>query len=193
MLISFLFYFTFITFFCLCLTCLAPPPQHSQKKEKSSVGSILAKKSHFYHIKTVWAEKIDVQNVLPEYPRPLMERTEWQNLNGLWEYSIQKAGAAEPSKFDGSILVPFAIESSLSGVQKTVGQENELWYKRTFAVSPKWKGNRILLQFGAVDWKSEIWLNCRTVSGISRHFLLAYQATAQGMSEERSSWGLKQF
>jgi beta-galactosidase/beta-glucuronidase len=110
-------------------------------------------------IKTAWAEKIDVQKVLPEYPRPMMERSDWQNLNGLWEYSIQKAGAAEPAKFDGSILVPFAIESSLSGVQKTVGQENELWYKRSFTVSPKWKGKRVLLQFGAVDWKSEIWLN----------------------------------
>ena len=65
-------------------------------------------------IKTAWAEKIDVQKVLPEYPRPMMERSEWQNLNGLWDYSIQKAGTVEPLKFDGSILVPFAIESSLT-------------------------------------------------------------------------------
>ncbi len=110
-------------------------------------------------IKTAWAEKIDVQNVLPEYPRPIMERTEWQNLNGLWDYAIRKMGMAEPTQFDGSILVPFAVETSLSGVQKTVGQENELWYKRTFTVSPKWKNKKVLLNFGAVDWKSEIWLN----------------------------------
>jgi len=110
-------------------------------------------------IKTSWAEKIDVKNVLPEYPRPLMERSEWVNLNGLWDYAILKAGLAEPTKFDGQILVPFAVESSLSGVQKTVGDENEVWYKRNFTVPSKWKNNKILLHFGAVDWKSEIWLN----------------------------------
>ncbi|NEW81414.1 MAG: beta-galactosidase [Mariniphaga sp.] len=110
-------------------------------------------------IKTSWAEKIDVKNVLPEYPRPIMERAEWVNLNGLWDYAILKAGLAEPSKFDGQILVPFAVESSLSGVQKTVGDENEVWYKRSFTVPSKWKNNKILLHFGAVDWKSEIWLN----------------------------------
>jgi len=110
-------------------------------------------------IKTSWAEKIDVKNVLPEYPRPIMERAEWVNLNGLWDYAILKAGLAEPSKFDGQILVPFAVESSLSGVQKTVGDENEVWYKRNFTVPTKWKNDKILLHFGAVDWKSEIWLN----------------------------------
>jgi len=110
-------------------------------------------------IKTSWAEKINVTNVLSEYPRPLMERPEWQNLNGLWEYAIRTTGTAEPAKFDGSILVPFAVESSLSGVQKTVGQENELWYKRSFTISPKWKNKKVLLHFGGVDWKSDIWLN----------------------------------
>ena len=110
-------------------------------------------------IKTSWAEKIDVKNVLPEYPRPIMERAEWFNLNGLWDYAILKAGLAEPSKFDGQILVPFAVESSLSGVQKTVGDQNEVWYKRNFTVPSKWKNDKVLLHFGAVDWKSEIWLN----------------------------------
>ncbi len=110
-------------------------------------------------IKTSWAEQTDVKNVLPEYPRPIMERADWQNLNGLWDYAILKAGNAEPAQFDGSILVPFAVESSLSGVQKMVGRENELWYKRSFTISPKWKNKKVLLHFGAVDWKSEIWLN----------------------------------
>jgi len=110
-------------------------------------------------IKTTWAEQTDVKNVLPEYPRPIMERAEWQNLNGLWDYAILKAGNTEPTQFDGSILVPFAVESSLSGVQKMVGRENELWYKRSFTVSPKWKNKKVLLHFGAVDWKSEIWIN----------------------------------
>ncbi len=110
-------------------------------------------------IKTAWAEKIDVNNVLPEYPRPIMERTEWMNLNGLWDYSILKAGLAEPVKFDGQILVPFAVESSLSGVQKSVGEENEVWYKRNFTMPTKWKGKNVLLHFGAVDWKTEVWMN----------------------------------
>lgn len=110
-------------------------------------------------IRTAWSEKIDVNNVLPEYPRPMMERAEWMNLNGLWNYAIQKAGLAEPAGFDGPILVPFPAESSLSGVQKTVGEENELWYKRTFVLPEKWKGKNILLHFGAVDWKTEVWVN----------------------------------
>lgn len=110
-------------------------------------------------IKTSWAEKIDVKNVLPEYPRPIMERADWMNLNGLWDYSILKAGLPEPSQFDGQILVPFPVESSLSGVMKTVGSENEVWYKRAFEVPAKWKGKNVLLHFGAVDWKAEVWVN----------------------------------
>lgn len=74
-------------------------------------------------IKTVWAEKIDVKNVLPEYPRPIMERPEWMNLNGRWDYSILQVGMPEPVTFDGQILVPYPVESSLSGVMKTVGKE----------------------------------------------------------------------
>lgn len=110
-------------------------------------------------IKTKWAESMDTKNVLPEYPRPIMERTDWSNLNGLWEYAILPVGQAEPQRFDGQILVPFAVESSLSGVQKELGSKNELWYKRTFKVPSNWKGKNILLHFGAVDWKTEIFLN----------------------------------
>lgn len=110
-------------------------------------------------IKTKWASQINPTNVLPEYPRPIMERAEWQNLNGLWNYAILPAGEQEPTKFDGEILVPFAVESSISGVQKMVGKENELWYQREFTVPSKWKSNKILLHFGAVDWKADVWVN----------------------------------
>lgn len=110
-------------------------------------------------IKTAWAEKIDVDNVRPEYPRPIMERDSWKNLNGLWEYAIAPKGSVEPSKYDGRILVPFAIESSLSGVGKTLGENNELWYKRTFTVPAKWKSQNVLLHFGAVDWRADVWVN----------------------------------
>jgi hypothetical protein len=110
-------------------------------------------------IKTEWAGKIDVNNVLPEYPRPILVRADWLNLNGLWGYSILKAGSGEPTVSTGKILVPFAVESSLSGVMKPVGRENEVWYNRTFEVPAKWKGKNILLHFGAVDWRADVWVN----------------------------------
>lgn len=110
-------------------------------------------------IKTAWAEKIDPTNVLPEYPRPIMERGEWKNLNGLWEYAIRPVGEEKPSKMDGQILVPFAVESSLSGVQKRLGEKNELWYSREFTVPANWKGQNVLLHFGAVDWRADVWVN----------------------------------
>jgi beta-galactosidase/beta-glucuronidase len=110
-------------------------------------------------IKTEWASKVDTNNVLPEYPRPIMERKEWKNLNGLWNYAIQEVGKSAPTKYDGQILVPFAVESSLSGVMKEVGAKNELWYNTTFSVESKWKDKNVLLHFGAVDWKTEVWLN----------------------------------
>lgn len=110
-------------------------------------------------IKTQWAEQVNPESVLPEYPRPQLERADWLNLNGEWEYAIQPVGQAEPAQFQGNILVPFAVESSLSGVQKEVGDKNELWYKRTFTVPSKWKGKDIVLNFGAVDWKAEVFVN----------------------------------
>lgn len=110
-------------------------------------------------ISTQWSEQVNPDNVLPEYPRPIMERTEWKNLNGLWDYAIIEKGKHTPSVFDGRILVPFAVESSLSGVGKTVGAEKELVYRRSFDVPSSWKGKRVLLHFGAVDWKTDVWVN----------------------------------
>lgn len=116
-------------------------------------------------LKTKWAEEIDINNVLPEYPRPIMERSNWLNLNGLWDYAILPVGKAEPNTFDGKILVPFAVESSLSGVMKEVGKDNELWYKTTFTVPKNWGNKNILLHFGAVDWKTEVFLNDIKIGG----------------------------
>ena len=110
-------------------------------------------------IMTEWGEQTDVGNVLPEYPRPLMERDERMNLNGLWQYAILPAGKAVPQNYDGEILVPFAVESALSGVGKELGEANELWYQRKFSVPSRWKGKRVLLNFGAVDWKTTVWVN----------------------------------
>ena len=125
----------------------------------SSVSSFAQWKPAGDKIKTVWTEKIDPNNVLPEYPRPIMERDKWQNLNGLWDYAILPMGQQEPQTFDGKILVPFAVESSLSGVQKKLGKEKELWYRRTFTIPSDWKSKNVILHFGAVDWKAEVYLN----------------------------------
>lgn len=108
---------------------------------------------------TPWADSIDVNNVRGEYPRPIMERSQWVNLNGLWDYAITPAHQAQPASFDGQILVPFPVESALSGVGKEVGAANELWYQREFIVPSAWKGQDVLLNFGAVDWQCDVWVN----------------------------------
>lgn len=110
-------------------------------------------------IKTQWAEKVNPEAPLPEYPRPIMVRQDWQNLNGLWSYAISKRGVRPAAVNEGKILVPFAIESSLSGVMKTVGKDNELWYERSFQVPASWKGRDVLLHFGAVDWRADVYIN----------------------------------
>ena len=108
---------------------------------------------------TKWAESINPEYVHQEYPRPRLVRNEWKNLNGLWDYEITKLGVNKPNFYKNKILVPFPIESSLSGVQKNVGKDNELWYHSTFIIPKLWKGKNIILHFGGVDWKSEIWIN----------------------------------
>ena len=110
-------------------------------------------------IMTEWASQVDPDNVLPEYPRPQMVREEWQNLNGLWSYAITPAESARPAEFEGQILVPFAVESALSGVGRTLTENDALWYSREFSVPKKWKGSRIMLNFGAVDWKTEVYVD----------------------------------
>ena len=110
------------------------------------------------NIKTSWAESLDPSAPLPEYPRPQMIRGEWLNLNGLWDYAITEA---ESSAFEpqGKILVPFAVESALSGVGKRLAKDDALWYERQFTVPKKWKGKDVLLHFGAVDWLAEVYVN----------------------------------
>ena len=109
-------------------------------------------------IMTQWGENLDPSEVLPEYPRPQMVRDQWMNLNGLWEYAITPA-EAEPDKMDGNILVPFAVESALSGVGRAVGENEALWYEREFTIPEEWAGQRVQLNFGAVDWKAEVYVD----------------------------------
>jgi hypothetical protein len=108
---------------------------------------------------TRWADEVNPGSVLPEYPRPQMVREEWLNLNGLWDYAIIPSAGEKPGKFDGKILVPFCPESALSGVGKSVGPENRLWYCRTFEVPAGWAGRRVMLNFGASDWETRVWVN----------------------------------
>lgn len=110
-------------------------------------------------IKTRWAEQVSPEKALPEYPRPMMVRPEWKNLNGLWQYAITTKEGKAPKQYEGDILVPFCIESSLSGVQKEVGPDKALWYQKSFSVPNTWKSGRILLHFGAVDWMTDVWVN----------------------------------
>ncbi len=116
-------------------------------------------------IQTRWASQVNPQNVLPEYPRPQMVRNDWQNLNGLWEYTITPKDAARPTQFDGQILVPFPLESALSGVKKALQPTQRLWYKRTIT-KPNIAGDkRVLLHFGAVDWQATVYINGKEIGG----------------------------
>lgn len=109
---------------------------------------------------TKWSLDVSPENVHAEYPRPQMVRRQWLNLNGLWDYAIRPKDERQPKEFDGQILVPFPVESALSGVMKPVGPDNRLWYRHTFEVPKQWgEGIRILLNFGAVDWDTTVWVN----------------------------------
>jgi beta-galactosidase/beta-glucuronidase len=110
-------------------------------------------------ISSSWSEKVDPANPLPEYPRPQMERGSWSNLNGMWNYAVTAKDAAGSSSWNGQILVPFAIESSLSGVGRLVGKDSTLWYNRRFSLKKEMKGRKILLHFGAVDWRTKVFVN----------------------------------
>jgi hypothetical protein len=110
-------------------------------------------------IMTRWAKDVTPDKAHPEYPRPQMRRKDWMNLNGMWEYAIRPPEENPPEQFDGHILVPFPVESALSGVKKPVAKENRLWYRRTFTVPKDWSKKRILLNFEAVDWETTVWVN----------------------------------
>ena len=111
------------------------------------------------HIMTRWAKDVTPENAWQEYPRPQMTRPEWLNLNGLWEYAITPRTQDVAPEFHKQILVPFPIESALSGVKQPLQSDEQLWYRRKISIQPAWDGKRILLHFGAVDWEAKVILN----------------------------------
>lgn len=111
-------------------------------------------------IRTVWAEKVTPENVWRSYPRPQLQRSQWMNLNGLWKFAVtDQATTKKQVKYEGEILVPFAIESSLSGVQRTFLPTDKLWYQHNFTIDEDWKGKNIILHFQAVDYECQVWVN----------------------------------
>lgn len=116
-------------------------------------------------IATPWADSVDTKHVLDAYPRPQLQREQWANLNGLWDYAIltKTAGQNIPATYQGQLLVPFAVESSLSGAGKTVGKDSVLWYHTVLQLTNPKNKQRTLLHFGAVDWQATIYVNGKEV------------------------------
>ena len=127
------------------------------------------------HIMTPWGEALDPAAVHQEYPRPQLVRSDWKCLNGLWDYAVTGKDDIKPSTFEGKILVPFGIESALSGVGRVFNEDDALWYETTVSIPSSWraKGKAVLLNFEAVDWSAEVYVNDKFVgshTGAYTHF-----------------------
>ena len=129
---------------CLCIVLIAlsfflSSPTAWSDDWKPAVGPLV----------TRWAKDVSPTNALPEYPRPQMVRQDWLNLNGLWDLTLGDGTQAK-------ILVPYPIESALSGVMK---HSDRMTYRRTFEIPNAWRGRQVLLHFGAVDWETKVSVN----------------------------------
>lgn len=107
---------------------------------------------------TPWGEKVTPDNAWRDYPRPQMVRENWTNLNGLWKFAVTKNTAARPSEWESEILVPFALETPLSGVGRRLEPSEVIWYHHEFNLKAAPK-DRLLLNFEGVDYKCMVWVN----------------------------------
>ena len=162
----------FITFFVLFLLKEKEDNNQGKKEEeKEEEEETIPEDDWDYkpagnRLKTRWGMNLDYKNVWKEYPRPQLERKDWINLNGPWKYVIRNSddiGSIGDDIFDGYILVPFPLESSLSGVMKNLTNTQVIYYEKTVLIPKDWKGKNILLNFGAVDWKCEVFINRKKV------------------------------
>lgn len=144
----------FTTTAILCLLVLSVLNINAQQKQTGVLD---------YSMDSRWTNEVDPNNLYPQYPRPQMERENWVNLNGYWEYAIQGKEKQQPNHYEGKILVPFPVESQLSEVKKLVGNSNYLWYKKEVKINKPDDDQRVLLHFGAVDWETTVYVNGKEV------------------------------
>jgi beta-galactosidase/beta-glucuronidase len=137
------------------LLVMAAAPCDARPQDASPPGDRI----YTSDLMTRWGRTVTPDNAWRSYPRPQMKRERWHNLNGEWEYAIRPKAEPRPARMDGKILVPFAVESKLSGVARKVGPDDRIWYRRSFSVPDDWSGERVLLHFGAVDFEAHVQVN----------------------------------
>ena len=139
--------------FLVCIAMLLPTFILAQTPYQKKTAKLM----------TVWGENLQATDpILPEYPRPQMVRENWLNLNGIWQFqpAASETEALPSGNLSREILVPFPVESALSGIME---QHENVWYRRSFTVPTDWAGQRIILHFGAVDYFSEVFINGKSV------------------------------
>jgi beta-galactosidase/beta-glucuronidase len=148
----------------LACCALAAPPRPAANQQAGRPAANQGWRVAPVQLKTRWARDVNPAAPLPAYPRPQMSRSRWLNLNGLWQYTTTAPDAAPPANYPAHrILVPFAYESSLSGMGGASIPDQRLWYRRSFTVPAAWQGQHVLLHLDAVNWDSSVFVNGHAV------------------------------
>ena len=144
---------------CFMLHAAMPAPAPKADPNKTALAAKPTVVKAEGGMKTAWGEKVTAANAWREYPRPQLVRKDWMCLNGEWEYAVTTALQDRPEKMEGKILVPFCFESILSGVMRDIAPVDRMWYRRHFELTPLANGERLLLHFEGVDYRSQVFLN----------------------------------